>query len=278
MLERLRSFKFLLNVQINLNVKNRIWFELHNRADHNEYRQLIIDKKDLDVLFEFDKMNLRSLSNSFKILFLGPEKFWINLFLSLRIKEVHSMSFQRFAQVPFFLKKTNIKSFEYQHGLINFPYRKFNLFKGWEYIDVIYVDDIKIANYCPFNNFKYSEIVNNYVKCGLKESKQSFVEEDTLIEEAYWVESDYFSHNNREKVRSLIKKYSLIILKHPKNLGKGETPITVLDKNKNVYGYFSSKMLKLRAEGYNVIQVKLSENDEFYHRIYELAEINLDKK
>ena len=52
----------------------------------------------------------------------------------------------------------------------------------------------------------------------------------------------------------------------------------VLDKNKNVYGYFSSKMLKLRAEGYNVIQVKLSENDEFYHRIYELAEINLDKK
>lgn len=280
MLERLRGFKFLLNVHINRNVGNRIWFELHNRNDHNEFRQLIVKKNQLDVLFKYGKINFSSLWNSCEILFLGPEKFWSNLFLSLDIKEVHSMSFLRFIQIPIFLKKINIKSFEYQHGLINYRHLKYCWDNRWDNVDVVYVEDLILAKYLSFNNinFKYLDIVNQYVKCGLKESKLKILVENIIFKGGYWVESDCFSNSNEEKILSFIQKHSLLVLKHPKNVKNKNIQTPLINKSKNVFGYFSSKMLKLSADGYNVIQVKLSENDKFYQRIYELPEINLNKK
>jgi hypothetical protein len=70
-------------------------------------------------------------------------------FLSLKIKEVHSLSFMRFLQIPILLNSLNIKSFEYQHGLINHRHLKCLWENRWDNIDVVYVENLNLSKYLP---------------------------------------------------------------------------------------------------------------------------------
>ena len=182
----------------------------------------------------------------------------------------------RFGDLPVYLKKLGIKSFEYQHGLINYGHLKYYWNRRWDNIDVVYVENTRMSKYLTQSQvrLKYSKLVHNYVRYGLNKFDVRKINKNVKTTGGYWVDSDYFLKKNEDKIALFIKKHSLNVIWHPNKKLKNHENIEI-DKSKNIFGYFSTKLLKLTAEGYNVFQVKIFKNDPFYHRLEELPELDI---